>query len=370
VAFDWRRNAVSAWSSSPHFVGSLALLALCAFGTWLACIGLRRFALARALVDIPNARSLHSEPVPRIGGVAVCAGLALAALCAYVATGDPQLLIWLLLAVPVFAVGLVDDLRPVSARVRFALQGAVAVAYVAAAKPLTTLVIVASPETPLQIPIPSWISAPASVIWIVALINIYNFMDGMDGLAAVQSMGASLAFAVLLAGDQGALAFLALAVCCASFGFFLQNAPKAKIFLGDAGSTVLGFTFASLALVSAKSGKPFLAGPVALAPFLLDATFTLARRITRGERFWEAHRTHLYQRAVGSGLDHRRVLLRYAVWIGVAMVTAISLPALHVVGVVAATVSVALVLLIVHAWVRRREAIGAAKGARSTATDG
>ncbi len=319
----------------------------------LGCAYLRSFAIRRSLVDVPNERSLHAVPVPRIGGVALCLAVWVCAAAAYVATREREILVWLLLAVPVFVVGLVDDVRPVSAGVRFGLQLAVATVFV---------VVVGLPASfcfwpGFTVAVPGLLSYPLAVVWIVGVLNIYNFMDGMDGIAAVQAMGAGVALAVGLAAGHAGLSFVAASFVAAAAGFFVHNAPKARIFLGDAGSTVLGFTFATFPLVGSGDGSiPVLAGPVALAPFLLDGTFTLLRRARRGEKVWQAHRSHLYQRAVATGLTHGDVLLRYACWTALSLGASIAIQNGSGAVVAAAVGAVLLGLFLVWRWVLAREA--------------
>jgi UDP-N-acetylmuramyl pentapeptide phosphotransferase/UDP-N-acetylglucosamine-1-phosphate transferase len=318
----------------------------------LGCFYLRSFALRRSLVDVPNERSLHAVPVPRIGGVALCVAVWVCGAAAFAITGEREILVWLLLAVPVFVVGLVDDLRPVSAGVRFGLQIAVAVAFVVAVGLPSRFCF--WPGATLAVP--AALSYPLAVIWIVGVVNIYNFMDGMDGIAAVQAVGAAVALSVGLSTHHAGLAFVAASFVAAAAGFFVHNAPKARIFLGDAGSTVLGFTFATFPLVGSGDGSvPVLAGPVALAPFLLDGTFTLIRRARRGEKVWQAHRTHLYQRAVATGLTHGDVLLRYAAWTAVAMGASIVVQRGTGRETAAAVGAVLLGLFLVWRWVVSRE---------------
>jgi UDP-N-acetylmuramyl pentapeptide phosphotransferase/UDP-N-acetylglucosamine-1-phosphate transferase len=163
------------------------------------------------------------------------------------------------------------------------------------------------------------------VLWLIAVLNLYNFMDGMDGLAGTQAAGAGCALAAGFAAHGHLdLAALALVMAAGSAGFLLHNAPPARIFMGDAGSTFLGFGFAALAItgVARPDPLPFAVAPLALAPFLLDGTFTLFRRLFRGEVIWRAHRTHLYQRAVGSGRAHHDVLVPSACWIAAAAAAA------------------------------------------------
>jgi UDP-N-acetylmuramyl pentapeptide phosphotransferase/UDP-N-acetylglucosamine-1-phosphate transferase len=175
---------------------------------------------------------------------------------------------------------------------------------------------------------PSAVVLIAGAVFLVALLNIYNFMDGMDGLAATQAVGAAMAFATcFIASGHEDLALLSLALLGASGGFFVHNAPPAKLFMGDVGSTFLGFSFAAMTLLGVtRPTQPLALSPAifALAPFLLDGSFTLLRRLLRGEKIWQAHRTHLYQRAVASGLTHHDVLVRYAAWTAFGVVTAVA----------------------------------------------
>jgi UDP-N-acetylmuramyl pentapeptide phosphotransferase/UDP-N-acetylglucosamine-1-phosphate transferase len=199
----------------------------------------------------------------------------------------------------------------------------------------------------------------ALVVFLVGVLNIYNFLDGMDGLAGSQAATAGVAlFVAFDLRGQDDLALIAIGVAASSAGFLSHNYPPARIFLGDAGSTFLGFTFGALAILGSvrAEGAPFAACPLALAPFLLDGTFTIIRRALRREPIWKAHRTHLYQRAVATGLDHRDVLLRYLVWMAAAGATAI-LATANTGGLVlgALTASMLACLVGVWVWVARRE---------------
>src|SRR5262249_2114173 len=210
-------------------------------------------------LDGGNERSPATVPVPRLGGVGVARGALLRAVVAGVATP------WLVCTALVSALGLVDDLRPLRAGLRFALQLALAGAFVAWVGPPSRLLLVPGCELAL----PPALAAALAVLFLVGVLNIYNFMDGMDGLAGTQAVCAGIA----LAATGPGLAPLVLAA--ASAGFLVPNFPPAKIFLGDAGSTALGFGLAALG-VGAPS-LPFATVVVALAPFLLDGTFTILR---------------------------------------------------------------------------------------------
>jgi UDP-N-acetylmuramyl pentapeptide phosphotransferase/UDP-N-acetylglucosamine-1-phosphate transferase len=157
-----------------------------------------------------------------------------------------------------------------------------------------------------------------SLVWLVWLLNAYNFMDGVNGMAGVQAVVAGASLAVLLAawGDPAGAA-VAAALAGAAGGFLPWNFPRASIFMGDVGSTTLGFTFALLALRLADAGAPFAAALLPLVPLLFDATLTILVRIVRGERFFStAHKLHLYQRLLRLGWSHARVTL---LWGGLAV---------------------------------------------------
>ncbi|MEO6696428.1 MAG: glycosyl transferase family 4, partial [Gammaproteobacteria bacterium] len=151
-------------------------------------------------------------------------------------------------------------------------------------------------------------------LWVLAvmwLTNLYNFMDGIDGLAGAQAVTAGLAGGVLLWWlNAPGLAGASLALAAASGGFLIWNCPPARIFMGDTGSGLLGFSFAVLALAGEQSrAMPAAAWLILLALFILDASYTLLARLLRGEAWYHAHRSHAYQRLVQAGLSHRRVTL-------------------------------------------------------------
>ena len=264
-------------------------------------------------------------------------------------------LAWLAGASVIAVLGFVDDVRPLPASLRLLLQLALATLVLVVAFRSDTLTLAAGLQVHVE---RSWALVPA-VLFVVGTTNIYNFMDGMDGLAATQTISAGLALgAASAAAGQTDIAFIALTIVAAAAGFFLHNAPPATIFLGDAGSTFLGFSFSSLALVAASRPSPVPIGvvPIALAPFLLDGTFTILRRLKRGERVWKAHKTHLYQRAVATGLTHRHVLVVYAAWSAVS--AAASLLVAQAERPLALVISIAATVpfLAMWAWTNRLEA--------------
>jgi UDP-N-acetylmuramyl pentapeptide phosphotransferase/UDP-N-acetylglucosamine-1-phosphate transferase len=151
------------------------------------------------------------------------------------------------------------------------------------------------------------------------MINLYNFMDGMDGFAGGMAVIGFSTLAWLGRADAG-FAAVCLTVAAASAGFLIHNFPPAKIFLGDTGSTTLGFLAAACSLWGSKADLfPFWVALLVFSPFIVDATVTLLRRLLRGEKVWEAHRKHYYQRLVLLGWGHRRtVLVEYALMLACA----------------------------------------------------
>ena len=236
-------------------------------------------------LDEPNARSLHERPVPRTGGVAVLLGAA-------VALGFGAAALWLpaALALLLGVISFVDDLHRLPTMARLG-------AHLAAAGALVWYVL--SPMHPVEM-----VVLIAALTWIT---NLYNFMDGSDGLAggmATIGFGA-YAVAAWLSGEA-ALGSLCVALSAASAAFLMHNLHPARIFLGDVGSIPLGFLAGALGIVGWRNDAWPLWFPVLVfGPFIGDATLTLARRLVRGERVWQAHRSHYYQRMVMMGLGHR-----------------------------------------------------------------
>lgn len=266
-------------------------LALLPAAAALACTSVILFLLKRAdrlPLDHPNERSLHERPVPRVGGIGVMAGT----LLAFALVRAEPLLAALVAALAV--ISYLDDRSHLPIAVRFGAHALAAVAFVLAAAPDLH---------------PLWQATLAlATMWVT---NLYNFMDGSDGLAggmALFGFGA-YALAAWLAGD---LVFVAVAasIAAAAAAFLVFNFPPAKVFMGDAGSIPLGFLAAALGLLGWRAGHWALWFPVLVfSPFIVDASLTLARRGLRGERVWEAHRTHYYQRLVQLGWGHRNTAL-------------------------------------------------------------
>ncbi len=274
----------------------------------------RRYALRHELLDLPGQRRSHALPTPRGGGIGpvtvllICGSL-------FVASdhrSQPALGMCLLGLAMIAGIGWLDDHRPLSAWLRIVVHlGAALVASIA---------LIGMPHTPLQI-----VLILLSTAVVTGFVNAWNFMDGIDGLAASQ---AGLVAATLLAGGWlvGAWSSMAILLAATVLGFLPFNVPRARIFLGDVGSGGLGFMVAILLLRAVVTGG--IAWPVALLPasaLLVDGGMTLLLRIVRGKAWWLPHREHLYQWLVRDGRLHVHVTACYALWTLAAGVLAMAL---------------------------------------------
>ncbi|MBK1645000.1 glycosyl transferase [Thiocapsa imhoffii] len=290
---------------------------------WLAGHGVRF-----SPIDHPNARSLHSVPVPRSGGLAVLAGVLCALLLLGVLARSFSELAWILAAlIPVAAMALLDDFGGVSRRLRLLAQASAA------------LLLFVGHLRWQMLELPGWtltwpsaVALAATLVYVIWLINLYNFMDGMDGLAGGMAVFGFAAFAILgWSGGEPLFAFAAASIALAAAGFLSANFPPARIFLGDAGSSSLGLLVAAFSLWGSALGLfPLWSAWLLFSPFILDATWTLLARLIRGERIWEPHRSHHYQRLVLAGWSHRRTLMRAYVIMATVAACAVASPRLPV----------------------------------------
>jgi Fuc2NAc and GlcNAc transferase len=277
----------------------------------LVTAGVRAFLARHGMMDFPNARSSHSVPVPRGGGVGIVVVFLSAVVWLLSRQAVPVKLAWVLLGggLAIAAVGLADDRFKLTPWPRLIVHS------LAAAWAVWSL----DPIRPLQFGgdnfFWSWVSRGAAFAGLIWLTNLFNFMDGIDGLAGMEAVCVSGFGAVLLfLNGLPSYARLSWALAAASLGFLVWNWPPAKTFMGDVGSGFLGFTLGTLALFSSKA-DPELIWPwlILLAAFLVDATATLLRRMFSRARWYEAHRSHAYQHAAQTMGSHAKVTLAVAV---------------------------------------------------------
>lgn len=274
-----------------------AIVLAAGFGSAILTVLLRSWLRRRAILDRPGARSSHATPVPRGAGLGVIAALIIAWL-ALAARGamPPDTVVVALVTASLALLSFVDDLRGLPVALRLAAHF-VAALIALAFFPRDALVF----QGLLPLPVDR---AAAALLW-VWFVNLYNFMDGIDGITGVETIciGAGIAAVSLVGG--GSLVAAPLVGVAVALGFLRFNWQPASVFLGDAGSVPLGYVMGWLLLVLARDGHW---APALILPlyYLADATVTLVRRARRGEALWRAHRDHFYQRAL-RGNDHAAV---------------------------------------------------------------
>ena len=271
---------------------------------------MRRTRVTQKLLDLPTVRGLHAVPLPRIGGIALFAGLWLLA-GIWIERDLVAGIVWLSLVLLIVSV--FDDVKPLSAVIRLMVHTGAAILMVLlwvnalGLQPTRT-------STALR-----WLMAPGGALVIVFAIvwmtNLYNFMDGADGLAGGMSAVGFGTFATALAlqvTEVGSLGLLAATLSGASLGFLLFNFPPAKVFMGDAGAIPFGFLAAALGIHGNMLGYwPWWFAALVFSPFIVDASVTLLRRTLQGHKPWVAHRDHYYQRLILAGWSHRKTALAY-----------------------------------------------------------
>lgn len=314
---------------------AVALLALFLTGVTL------RYLRRRKIYDLPNDRSSHAIPTPRGGGMAVI-GVTIGAWLLPVADGsDPALVVVVAAAAALAAVSWIDDVRSLSPLVRLGVQ------ILAVAVTMAWLIDDGPVFQGLLPPLLDTILAAVLLIW---FINLFNFMDGIDAISAVECICVCIGLVLIGAvqGANGVPPWLPSALAAATFGFLWWNRPPARIFLGDVGSVPIGFLLGWMLLKTAAAGYW---GAAVILPlyYLADATITLIRRAVQGEKVWQAHRQHFYQQAVQSGRGHGAVsgavFCTNMALVGLALVASgYPWPALA---------AAALVVTLLLAWMRR-----------------
>ncbi len=270
----------------------------------------RRWSLKREMLDIPNERSSHSIPTPRGGGLIICFISILTFFIYSFVSGENFYWSYFVGAIIIAVISLIDDVRTISPFLRILFHSLAAGLVVWSLGGFSDILIPFYGI--IQIGFGGNVLA---FLWIVWLINAYNFMDGIDGIAATQAVTAGIGWSLIgLVWGIADISFYGAVLAVASGGFLLLNWQPAKIFMGDVGSAFLGYSFAVLPLfVVNRTGNPILESKLPwIAVFLVwffvfDSVFTLFKRLFRGEKVWRAHREHIYQKLVISGLPHSTV---------------------------------------------------------------
>jgi Fuc2NAc and GlcNAc transferase len=260
-------------------------LALLFLGTAALLVGAYRLvALRYGWLDTPNARSSHQTAVPRGAGIVI---VLLTVAAAAIGTPSSAFFTGLLPGLGIAAIGWWDDLRGLSARIRFLAYGGCSL--------LAVLLLQGMPNADLS----GWVWLALAAIGLLWLINLYNFMDGINGLAALEAVfvvAGGLSLSAYSPGKYGLEPF-AIYIVAVLIGFLAWNFPRARVFMGDVGSAFLGFLLGSMALWSHAHGGPTLVvWSILGATFIADASYTLVVRMATGQRWYEAHRSHAYQK--------------------------------------------------------------------------
>ncbi len=273
---------------------------LITFGiSMIALVFLTKGKMTHLALDQPNERSLHQTPVPRTGGIAIMAGI----MAGWSLLGAPSWPVWLGLTILIL-VSFLDDLYNIPVPLRFGTHF------------LGSLIFSAS------VLANSYLSILAATIVFVWMINLYNFMDGSDGLAGGMALFGFgfYALAAWVNKDMN-FALLNMTIAASAGAFLFFNFHPARIFMGDAGSIPLGFLSASFGLMGwQRTDWPIWFPIMIFSPFIVDSTITLLKRLFKGEKIWKAHKEHYYQRLIRMGLGHRNLaLLEYALMISVGI---------------------------------------------------
>lgn len=271
------------------------------------------------MTDIPTERSSHYVPTPKGGGIGFVI-FSLVALSVYLAFNGTlftkPLIIFLAASIIIAALGWFDDKHDLSKRIRFGVQLLTA---------LLIIIFIANLDS-VYLPIIGLVDLGIAggflaLIWITGSTNIYNFMDGVDGIASVQAIGVSIGWLVFAyIWNVPELFYLNSFILAAIFGFLFYNWPPAKIFMGDVGSIFLGFVFGAMPFMAAKLSSDVSIGVTIwvsaflLWPFLFDGSYTIFRRLSNEENIFEAHRSHLYQRLNISGWNHHEISVLYMIF--------------------------------------------------------
>ena len=264
------------------------------------------------LPDQPNARSSHQIATPRAGGFAIVGGFAAAMTLLIVLKGANAETAGYIKAIGLgfgaFAFGAMDDMRVIGARLKFIFQVVIALGFIAVFGPVAQIPAPFVGEIDLGVA-----AVPLTAFWIVAFMNAFNFMDGINGIAGACALFFLSAFAVTAAGGV-VWAAPAIVLAAALFGYLPLNFGEGRLFMGDCGSQFIGFMIAALAVLAGNGADAPVSrmfAPIAFLPFIVDVAFTLAHRLQRGRNVFQAHNEHIYQLLVRLGRSHQFVATLY-----------------------------------------------------------
>ena len=277
------------------------LLAVAACGAVVAGAEAVTIPLLRraAIIDVPGHRSSHTVPTPRGGGIPIAAGLLVAAGM----IGGANAVVFAFAVAAFGLLGFAEDLRGLTAGRRLIMQ--------AGGSTLVAVLLVSDLAGPATVLLVALVALVA--MWITGFVNVFNFMDGVNGISGAHALIAGVVFAGLgWWRHDWFLLPAGAAVAVSALVFLPWNAGQARVFLGDAGSYALGAALATLAAYAVLHGIPVEAALGPLVLYIADTTWTLQRRIRAGERWLEAHRTHVYQRWCDAGWSHQRVTVTAA----------------------------------------------------------
>ncbi|MCU0350792.1 MAG: glycosyltransferase family 4 protein [Flavobacterium sp.] len=277
--------------------------------TYLGVELFRRWSLKKNILDLPNERSSHTQPTPRGGGLAL---VIVVFTFTFLGLYDFSLLPYFISALLVAVISWFDDIKHIPSGIRLLFHSLAA---------SLIIIFIGYFDSIFGVQL-GYIGIIFTFLWIVWMINAYNFMDGIDGIAGIQAITASLSWFLLsfFIGSQSGVIYSCV-VFSSVLGFLIHNWSPARIFMGDVGSAFLGFYFAVFPIIMFKKNISdnsffldlFLISIVFVWFFVFDTIYTFFRRLLNGEKVWQAHRSHLYQRLVISGFSHQFVTLLYGI---------------------------------------------------------
>ena len=281
---------------------------LLSFLSYISVFYIRHLALRYQILDNPNERSSHSNPMPRGGGLAIVFLVLVISLWMANQTEVNRSFIYIVLSAVLALVGWRDDLLSLSPNYRFVVQGLVAIISILGMGYFRIVRIPLLGELDLGV-----VGIVITFFWIIGMINAYNFMDGIDGMAGGVAVVAGLGWMTLSSNVHNPFVFwVALSIAATSLGFLGHNWPPAKIFMGDVASTFLGYSFAVLPLLSAdQSGDALTVGTLLMWTVIMDTFVTFLRRLLKGENVFSGHRLHLFQQLVIGGYTHGTISSLY-----------------------------------------------------------